>query len=566
MKLKNLLITALALLGIAGKASAQCATSTTPATYTYYSYMSINAFSLATVASNNPGSASSGYNSFATPVRNLTIGTAYPYTATTGNGWYGLTFNIWIDFDGNNMYDPAEMIVSQSSSYTSARTGTLTVPVTATAGNNRRMRVRAIWSPYTPITGAQACTAYPSYGYGETEDYFVNLISPCTAPTVTTQPQNVTICQSANATFTAAGTGVGTTYQWQVNTGTGFTNVTNTGFYSGATTSTLTITNTPYTYNTYLYRCEVKASCGTPTNTNNATLTVNPSASVLAQPVADTICDGVPTTITIVPSAGNNTYQWQMGTLSGGFVDIPNQAPFIGINTPSLQIAPADNSMDNVYFQCRVTGQCGNAMSTPILLDVLTPPAFVSQPENDTVWHGDQATFFAPAQGEDFYYQWQASSDGGTSYSNVSNPQFYVATQHRLVVLSSTAKDGWMFRCIIISTDPNCGQFRDTSNPARIVVKYPAGVNDVANNVQANIYPNPVASGDLNVEISNANIKELDAVIVDKLGRTMQKSHIKLSSANTGAVSVDKLAPGIYTIQLLDKDKNVVNTQKFTKE
>jgi hypothetical protein len=205
-------------------------------------------------------------------------------------------------------------------------------------------------------------------------------------------------------------------------------------------------------------------------------------------------------------------------------------------------------------------------MSDPILLEVLTPPMFTSQPINDTVAHGDPAFFFAPATGENFFYQWQASSNGGVSYSNVSNPQFYRANLHMLQVNSSLAKDGWMFRCIIISTDANCGSFRDTSDVAKIVVQYPAGIEDMSNKVQANLYPNPVTGSELNIVLSNTNIKEVDAVIVDKLGRTMQKAHIKLSSANTGAVSVDKLAPGIYTIQLMDKEKNVLNTQKFTKE
>ncbi|MEO6230800.1 MAG: reprolysin-like metallopeptidase [Ferruginibacter sp.] len=51
----------------------------------------------------------------------------------------------------------------------------------------------------------------------------------------------------------------GTAYQWQVNTGSGFTNVTNNANYAGATTGTLQITNAPSAWNGYQYRCVVDA-------------------------------------------------------------------------------------------------------------------------------------------------------------------------------------------------------------------------------------------------------------------------------------------------------------------
>ncbi|MES2772683.1 MAG: LamG domain-containing protein [Bacteroidota bacterium] len=49
----------------------------------------------------------------------------------------------------------------------------------------------------------------------------------------------------------------GTTYQWQVNTGSGFANLSNGGIYSGVTTATLLFTNLPTTHFKYLYRCIV---------------------------------------------------------------------------------------------------------------------------------------------------------------------------------------------------------------------------------------------------------------------------------------------------------------------
>lgn len=49
----------------------------------------------------------------------------------------------------------------------------------------------------------------------------------------------------------------GASYQWQVNTGGGFANITNNATYTGATTVTLQINNVPGTFYGYQYRCNV---------------------------------------------------------------------------------------------------------------------------------------------------------------------------------------------------------------------------------------------------------------------------------------------------------------------
>ena len=76
------------------------------------------------------------------------------------------------------------------------------------------------------------------------------------APTITTHPPNNSVCAGSNTTYTIVATNT-TSYQWQVSTNSGNTwsNVSNTGIYSGATTTTITLTGISSTYNSYLYRC-----------------------------------------------------------------------------------------------------------------------------------------------------------------------------------------------------------------------------------------------------------------------------------------------------------------------
>ena len=97
----------------------------------------------------------------------------------------------------------------------------------------------------------------------------------CTAPTIAGNPPNRTICLGSNTTFSASATGA-TAYQWQVNTGSGFTDITNGAPYSGATTTTLAVTGATAAMSGYTYRMVAingVATCFT--NTNSSTLTVS---------------------------------------------------------------------------------------------------------------------------------------------------------------------------------------------------------------------------------------------------------------------------------------------------
>lgn len=66
------------------------------------------------------------------------------------------------------------------------------------------------------------------------------------------------ICPGDNISFDSKMTG--TSYQWQVDNGTGYTNLTNGGIYGGATTAILDITSPPTTMYGYRYRCLVNGT------------------------------------------------------------------------------------------------------------------------------------------------------------------------------------------------------------------------------------------------------------------------------------------------------------------
>lgn len=72
------------------------------------------------------------------------------------------------------------------------------------------------------------------------------------------EPQLVTLCPNGNISFSSDISG--TTYQWQLDTGAGYANISNNASYAGTNSATLQINNTPSNWYGYKYRCLVDAT------------------------------------------------------------------------------------------------------------------------------------------------------------------------------------------------------------------------------------------------------------------------------------------------------------------
>lgn len=83
----------------------------------------------------------------------------------------------------------------------------------------------------------------------------VSKLTHWTTTLITANPVNDTALVSGTANFSIADTGVSGSYQWQVNTGTGYANVPASAPYSGSTTKVLTVNPVTTTMNGYMYRC-----------------------------------------------------------------------------------------------------------------------------------------------------------------------------------------------------------------------------------------------------------------------------------------------------------------------
>ena len=167
-----------------------------------------------------------------------------------------------------------------------------------------------------PSTGTTLEIKINVYSEGNNEEWAIDNFRlfetpTCTAPTITANPPNRAICAGNNTTFSGSASGA-TAYQWQENTGSGFTNISNGGVYSGATTSTLTLTGVTAGMSGYLYR--LVAINGVPTcftNSNSGTLTVSNIFSSGTQ--TNVACNGLSNGVaSVIPNGGigGYTYSW----------------------------------------------------------------------------------------------------------------------------------------------------------------------------------------------------------------------------------------------------------------
>lgn len=327
----------------------------------------------------------------------------------TGNASpsYAEKFEVYIDYNNDGVFtNPSEMVHSgtvAAGSGSSINTQTLTANVTipATAVTNTLLKMRVMAEAGTITSNKRTCAA--AFSVGDVEDYgvYIQGSTGCTvAPAIGTQPAAATICAGANTTFTVAATGV-STYQWQVSTngGSTWTNITNAGVYTTATTTTLNITGATAGMTTYRYRCVTTNACGT-TTSSGVVLTVNATPTVASTAPASRCGTG---TVTLGATASAGTLGWY--TAATGGTSIGTGTSF---TTPSI-------SATTTYYVGATNGGCTSAR-TAVVATVNQNVALTSSVANNTICSGSSVTLTASGASS---YSW---SSGQTSAAITVSP------------------------------------------------------------------------------------------------------------------------------------------------
>ncbi|MBK6521278.1 MAG: hypothetical protein IPG08_02520 [Sphingobacteriaceae bacterium] len=174
-----------------------------------------NTSSCASIAP-GPGSQQNMYSNYAgflaAPTVMQSQNVPYSIDINTCGGWFGMEFDIYIDYNQNGLFtDAGELVVNNTAAIQGANTGFILIPATASIGNTR-MRVVAVEGTVPGPTG--------TYTWGETEDYCIDIIAPvpCSgAPNsgtaaISTNTGCITDVFNLNATGVTVATGIN--YLW----------------------------------------------------------------------------------------------------------------------------------------------------------------------------------------------------------------------------------------------------------------------------------------------------------------------------------------------------------------
>ncbi len=362
-------------------------------------------------------------------------GTNATFTTTVTGG---LSYQWQLSTDGGGTWN--NIIGAIASSYT------VTSPTVAQ--NNYRYRVI--------ITGQ--CNMVTSAG---------GTLTVNTAPAITAQPQNITVCAGTTATFNSTATGSGLTYQWQLSIDNGVT-YNNILTAIGASYTTPSATNG---MNGYRYRVIVSGSCPSAATSTGAILTVGDAAFVTSQPTSTTICIGSNATFTVAATGTSLTYQWQV-SMDGGatWANITGQTGTT-LTLSSVTIGQNGNQYRAVVFSCTPTG----INSTAATLTVNTPVSIGTQPTASTLCSGGNTGFTVAATGTSLNYQWQLSTTGCPGvWTNIANGGAYAgATTNALDITATTAAmNGYAYRVVITGA---CNTV--TSNCTLLTVNSPVTIS-----------------------------------------------------------------------------------------
>ena len=281
------------------------------------------------------------------------------------------------------------------------------------------------------------------------------------APVIQAQPsdQSTTVGGNANFSVTASAAGAVVTVQWQVLNGNVWADI------AGATAPTLTITGATPTQNGTQYRAVVSAN-GQSLTTTPVTLTVTPapvSPSIAVQPADRTVTEPAVATFNVTASgSGTLTYQWQR-LAAGTWSDIAG-ATAASYTTPAT-LRSADNG---AQFRVNVTNSVGSATSNVATLTVNpapVAPSFTTQPTDVAVTEPATASFTVAATGTPApTLQWQVSTDGGTTWANVTTGSGATSATYTTAA-TAIGMNGWRYRALATSSAGTTA-----SNAARLTV------------------------------------------------------------------------------------------------
>jgi hypothetical protein len=270
--------------------------------------------------------------------------------------------------------------------------------------------VRAMYGSGGEATDYATCAngSCTQYWRRETpEDVFRLAKLGCVPPSIATQPQNKTIAAGGTTSISVVAGGSGPfTYQWYIGTSGDTSTPTGT---NAATLSNLSPARTTS------YWVRVTGQCGSPADSNTATVTVQDCtpASISSQPPNKTIVAGSTTSLSVTAGGTSPfTYQWYLGTTGDTSTPIGNNSSTLAGLSPS----------STTSYWVRVTGACGAALNSNTATITVNAACanVIIQSATATTGTGGQITLTANAVGgSGITYTWFRGATPGVDGTQV---------------------------------------------------------------------------------------------------------------------------------------------------
>ena len=189
---------------------------------------------------------------------------------------------------------------------------------------------------------------------------------PVYTVSITTEPSSKTVQAGNSAQFVVVANNSNATFQWQENTGSGWSNLSNNSTFSGVDNDTLSISSATAGMNGYQYRCIAALNASRDTS-NAATLTVNTCPLITTQPVNKRVSACSNALFTLAMSNSGSSFQWQRNSGSG-WNNLVSNSLYSGVTDDTLTVNAFALDMNGNNFRCLIsTGSCKDTSATVTL-------------------------------------------------------------------------------------------------------------------------------------------------------------------------------------------------------
>lgn len=289
--------------------------------------------------------------------------------------------------------------------------------------------------------GTYSCDVIGQCGTITSNGAFLSVKQPAV---ITSQPDNLTVCNGDDAVFDIIATGDDLIFSWQKN---------GIAIVPPESSSSLVI-NAANNSHEGIYNCLVSNVCSFEISTS-ANLIVDDNLVINDQPVSVTDCEGKNVAFSVnATGPASISYQWYKDGIT-----VANSGKISGANSAILNINSIATA-DNGSYSCRLVSQCGNAESDIAVLSVSENVRIDVHPASFSVLNGNDASFTIVASGDITGYQWQKNGINLVDGSNISG-----SLTPNLVIKNTTSADEGAYTCIVTGT---CNSI--PGNPANLTV------------------------------------------------------------------------------------------------